>query len=84
MNDAASSAASLLPVALAQLPEASQSQIMTVLLGGAALLVIANQVMTLVSKLRAKPEPAEVATDRSGVLGRMRRDEPDRHPCECL
>jgi hypothetical protein len=47
MNDHLTASVGLLPLVIAQLPAAKQSDILTVLLGGAALAVIANQIFTL-------------------------------------
>lgn len=47
MNDAFAGSIGLLPLIIAQVPGADRSEIITVLLGGAALAVIANQVFTL-------------------------------------
>lgn len=63
MNDLVSSSVALAPAVLAQIPVASESQIMSVLLGGAALMVVVNQVLTIASRLKTKPEPREVQAE---------------------
>ena len=47
MSDSFSASVSLLPLVIAQVPGAERSEILTVLLGGAALAVIANQFVSL-------------------------------------
>ena len=47
MTDLLNTSTALLPLFIAQIPAAQKSDILTVLLGGAALAVIANQVFTL-------------------------------------
>ena len=64
MNNLLSTGLSLSPIMLAQfVPSASHSQILTVLLGGAALLVIANQAFSFwknaTGNLKEIPPPAQ-------------------------
>jgi hypothetical protein len=81
MSNLMSVSTALAPLVLAQVPAATESQIVTVLLGGAALLVVANQAMLLIKSTRAKPEPAEVQqqarADVAGLGHRVTRVEAD-------
>ena len=60
MNDFASSSAALLPLVIAQVPSASPDQLVSVLLGGAALAVIANQGITLWRNMSGKSQKREL------------------------
>lgn len=57
MNNALGATAALLPCVIAQVPVASGSEVLTVLLGGAALVVIANQVLTFWKKINPGEQP---------------------------
>jgi hypothetical protein len=60
MNDFASSSAALLPMVIAQVPTASPDQLLTVLLGSAALAVMANQGITLWRNVSGKSQKREL------------------------
>jgi hypothetical protein len=60
MNDFASSTAALLPLVIAQVPTASTDQLLTVLLGSAALAVMANQGITLWRNVSGKSQKREL------------------------
>lgn len=61
MSDMVSNVAALLPMVIAQsAPDFSgRSEMMTVLLGGAALLVITNQAIVFFRNFREQPPPAQ-------------------------
>ena len=60
MNDFSFSVSSLLPMVIAQVPAASPDQLLAVLLGGAALLVIANQATIAYRNFSGKSQRREI------------------------
>lgn len=62
MNNTLSATSALLPCVIAQMPAASGSQVLTVLLGGAALVVIANQVLTFWKRINPGEQPVPAQT----------------------
>lgn len=57
MNNLLATTSALLPCVIAQVPVASGAEVLTVLLSGAALVVIANQVLTFWKKINPGEQP---------------------------
>lgn len=69
MSNLLASVAALAPLMIAQVPAgATRNELMTVFLGIAALLVIANQAITFTRNFREQPPPAQTYATKAELL----------------